>query len=116
MRSTIQIALAAIVACACLALRPALVTAATPLTTAVYRASSDAAVEATPVRYYRPYGVYYRPYAVYRPYVYRPYVYRPYVYRTYAYPYYAPAYPTYAYPYYGGGYYRGPGFYFGYRW
>jgi hypothetical protein len=73
---------------------PSMAAAAPPVTTAEYRAS-DAALDVTPVRYYRPYGVYYRPYygwPRYAPYyTYRPYYVRPYVY------YYPPYY--YGYPY-----------------
>ena len=86
--------------------------AAPPVTTAEYRAS-DAALDVTPVRWYRPYGVYYRPYygrayypgPYYAPYYrYRPYYYRPYVY----------SYPPYYYGYpYG---YRVRPYWRGYYW
>jgi hypothetical protein len=123
MKSTFHFALA-VALLAFLALRPSFAMAATPVSTAVYRAGDDA-VQLTPVRHYRPYGAYHRPYYAYRPYVYRPYVrpygrpyvYRPYVYRTYAYPsYYAPAYPYYYRPYPGYyGYYGRPRIYFGFN-
>jgi hypothetical protein len=103
MKSTFLIAFALTIL-GCLAFRLDHAAADTPATTAVNR-PSDSPVDATPVRYYRPYRSYYRPYAA--PY-YRPYVYRPYVVAPYAYPAYGYGYPySVRSPYYFG--YRYPG-------